>query len=106
MTDKRDEILALIEANDLASVRYADANTALEEAVRAGIKEADPQPGEVWEIIATPRACPREPIPAIMGEMEWHVAPFHAGGSLTLHVGLAYPLGLIAKAPNITGDTE
>lgn len=106
MNDKYVDIRALIQENDEAREQYEDANTALEEAVRARNREADPKPGEVWEIIATPRACPHEPIPAIMGEWEWHVAPFLAGGSSTLHPMLAYPLHRIIRHPGTPGDTE
>lgn len=93
MTDKYVDIRALIQEND------EDANPALEEAVRARNREVDPKPGEVWEIIATPRDCPHEPIPAIMGEWGWHVAPFLAGGSSTLRPMLAYPLHRIIRHP-------
>ena len=75
MTASRDEIFALIEANDEALRQYNGTRRALEKAMWAAREEHNPQPGEAWRVVFPWNSFVEGVIPAIKTATGWVTDP-------------------------------
>lgn len=79
MTASRDEISALIEANNEACRQYNGTRRALEKAVWEAREKHDPQAGEVWHVLLPYSSYVKGVIPAIKTATVWVTDPAYLG---------------------------
>ena len=112
MTSMRDEVLALIAANNQARDQYNGTRRALEKAVWEAREKHNAQPGEAWRVLLPYSTVTKTVIPAIKISRGWVTDPAYDGGNDLADIEDGYfpestviPLERVAEAP-ATGDTE
>lgn len=110
MTDKTQEILDLIAANDQARDQFNGARRALEKAVWEAREKHNAQPGEAWRVILPYNHSVKAAIPAIKTATGWVTDPAYEGSDDICDgyfpESAVLPLERVIEAPIITGDTE
>ena len=79
MTDKIEEILDLIEANDQACDQFSETRRALEKAVWEAREKHYAQPGEAWRVLLPWDRDVRGVVPAIKTSTGWVTDPGYFG---------------------------
>lgn len=79
MTDKIEEILDLIEANDQACDQFNETRRALEKAVWEAREKHYAQPGEAWRVLLPWDRDVRGVVPAIKTSTGWVTDPGYFG---------------------------